>query len=84
MEEENREGTIHDRLLLLKHAAWPEVESGRLSDRPFLRLSYDSVLDALDAIYKECNGSTTLSKDKYISRFLKKCKITFLIILCYN
>lgn len=66
--------TIHERFLQLQHAALATIEEGRLCDQPLVRLSYDCILDALDAIYKECNGSSTLSKDKYIARFLKKCK----------
>ena len=70
------EETIHERLLQLKQAALslPEEDGGRLSDRPLVRLGYDCLLDALDAVYRECHGSGSLSKDKNVSRFLKKCK----------
>ena len=61
--------TIHERFLMLKDVALGSVEEGNL-----VRLGYDCVLDSLLAVYHECQKSTSLSKDKYISRFLKKCK----------
>ena len=69
------ETIIHERFLQLKAAALTLLEEGggRLSDQRLVRLGYDCLLDSLDSIYKECSSSASLSKDKYISRFLKKC-----------
>lgn len=69
------ETIIHERFLQLKSAALTLLEEGgeRLSDQRLVRLGYDCLLDSLESIYKECYSSASLSKDKYVSRFLKKC-----------
>ena len=58
---------VHQRLLQLRDVA---LVSGSESS---LRLGYDCVTDALLAVYNECTDSN-LSKNAYISRFLKNCE----------
>lgn len=76
--------TIQERALRLKDAGMGSLEDGRLSDQSLVRLGHECVLDALSVVYDECSNSTTLSKDKYISKFLKKCtlRVSYFYLYC--
>ena len=69
MGEEN----IHQRILKLKDVALGEKKAVPVSSH-LAPASYDSAVDSLLALYKECKSASALSKDKHVMKFITKCK----------
>jgi citron Rho-interacting kinase len=66
------DATIQDRLSYLRVGSHGD---NSLPDHSMVRLGHSPALDGLSALYYECKGSSTLSKDKKISKFLSKYKV---------
>ena len=65
---------IHRRLLVLRDAALGTLQAtgNRPGDNALVGASYDCAVDALLAVYAECEN-TALAKDRNVAKFLKKC-----------
>lgn len=71
MGEEN----IHQRILKLKDVALGEKKAVPVSSH-LAPASYDSAVDSLLALYKECKSASALSKDKHVIKFMTKYEQT--------
>ena len=70
---------IHQRVLKLRDIALGLKKSVQVNS-VFASVSYDSAVDSLLALYNECKGASSLSKDKNVLKFIRKCVCGIFIV----
>lgn len=72
---------IHERVFHLRDVALGLRKSVQVNSA-LAPASYDCAVDSLLALYTECNQVASLAKDKHVGRFLGKCKMHTMTIIC--
>ena len=64
---------MEHRLCKLRDSAIGQDETITHSS-PLSLAHFECLMDVLTALYNECTGSSSLSRDKNVNKFINKCK----------